>query len=51
MKHKDEQYEINKKIVIRFLKEMGLLNVWKQYLRSNLISDYKRKTIYDSCIT
>ena len=48
MNHRNEQYEIGKKIVIRFLKEMGLLNAWKQYLRSNLVSDYKRKTIYDN---
>ena len=48
MNHRNEQYEISKKIVIRFLKEMGLLNAWKQYLRSNLVDDYKRRTIYDN---
>ena len=47
-----EDYLEHKKITLRFLKELGLLSVWKQYIYKNIykIKEYKHKWYEHECI-
>ena len=43
----EEKHIIFKKIATRFLKEAGLLNIWKEYLKHN--ERFQKKCWYEGC--
>lgn len=46
-----EEYIKNKKVVLRFLKELGLLNVWKKYVKKHRnTNEWYKKEYTDSII-